>query len=171
MNKLALMGIAAAAATASMVAAAPAEAALFTVGGTQYEVTTIEGFFPDFLSTLENQVWWGDATLATEFATVVNDDLGLPNGDSTSGNTNILGPIFLYQELIPGSTALGSAWNTTQNPPSAAPAAAIGGVRSTFAVATEVAESVPEPMTLLGLGAVGLVGAGSALKRQRSAKA
>jgi len=165
MNKFALMGIAAAAATASMVAAAPAEAARFTVGGQQYDITTEFGTFSSLQTTLESQVWWGNQALAIEFADVVNTGLGLPNATGASGG-NDLGPIFAYDPIFGGvwSTQLGGfagpGVHGTITP----------GV--TYAVATLVEpESVPEPMTLLGLGAVGLVGAGSALKRQRSAEA
>lgn len=47
-------------------------AASVTVNGTDYNVTTISGTFADNQALLENQVWFGDAGLAEEFARAVH---------------------------------------------------------------------------------------------------
>lgn len=144
MNKFALMGIAGAAVASAMVAA-PAEAALFTVGGTQYEITTVTGSFDSLESTLMNQVWWNNQTLAVDFASVVEDDLGLP-GTTLATPDNDLGPFFAYTSTFAGvwNNTAQTAGNTTFFFQSSVP---------TFAIATVVEpESVPEPIDALGSG-------------------
>lgn len=56
-----------------------AEAAIYNVGGIDYDVTTISGIFNDLAPDLIAQVWWGDSLLANDFAAIVGDGLGLPN--------------------------------------------------------------------------------------------
>lgn len=63
-----------------------------TVGGEQYDITTVTGTFDDNMALLESMPWWGDATLAQEIANAVMDDIGTPNNDGTSG------PLFAYDD-------------------------------------------------------------------------
>jgi hypothetical protein len=71
-----------------------AHAGTFTVGGSQYDITTVTGTFLTFESLLSNTAkapWWGRRDLAEEFASVVGDDLGFPNDA-------FFGPYFAFGE-------------------------------------------------------------------------
>ncbi len=67
-----------------------ANAAIFNVGGINYDVTTIDTSFNASSSLLQSQPWWGNETLATTFAATVADSLGLPNFFGS------FGPYFAY---------------------------------------------------------------------------
>ena len=63
-------------------------AAMVNVGGNEYEVSIVTGSFSALSADLTTQVWWGNATLASEFAAA------LPGGLGT--NFFIYGPAFAY---------------------------------------------------------------------------
>ena len=67
-----------------------ARALVVEVDGSHYNMTTVVGSYNDLLTTLSTQPWFGNADLSLEFATIVNNGLGMPGG---SGNR---GPIFAY---------------------------------------------------------------------------
>jgi hypothetical protein len=70
-----------------------AHAANFTVGGTQYDITTVTGTFDDLSSTLTNPAtapWWGNRDLAFNFASEVGLGLGI-------NNYGFGGPIFAWK--------------------------------------------------------------------------
>ena len=58
-----------------------------TVG--DYDITTITGTFEDVLGQIDDQVWWNNQTLASEFAGLVQDTLGILNPFD-------FGPLFAY---------------------------------------------------------------------------
>ncbi|MFM9104628.1 MAG: hypothetical protein ACKOPS_26300 [Cyanobium sp.] len=70
-----------------------AKAAIFTVGGQQYDVTTFVGSYTSDTSKFNTPSsggvipWWGNSGLAEDFAVAVFADFGTPN---SSGS----GPIF-----------------------------------------------------------------------------
>jgi hypothetical protein len=86
-----------------------AHAAIFTVGGTQYDITTVTGTFDNLSSTLTNPAtapWWGNSGLAKSFAEAVFAGLGTPNNDSLqqllygySVQPRRTGPVFVYEEV------------------------------------------------------------------------
>ncbi len=132
-------------------AANSANAVLISASIGTFEVTTIEGKFEDF-SQLTSQVWWGDADLASEFASLVGTSLG----GNISGNS-ALGPFFAFRTFFNLSNPEQELWEGRAWCPGCAPV----GVGSVVGIAGETdinpfiwAVVVPEPGTL------GLLGAG-----------
>jgi hypothetical protein len=129
-----------------------ARALVVEVDGSHYNMTTVTGSYVDLQTTLSAQPWFGNADLSLEFATIVNNGLGMPGG---SGNR---GPIFAYgidpydgDDLVGGSfleilTPLSPVFMTarisTPNDP------------QTFALAQlqppAPTSSVPAPLPLIG---------------------
>ncbi|MBM5818137.1 MAG: hypothetical protein FJ083_16675 [Cyanobacteria bacterium K_Offshore_surface_m2_239] len=74
-----------------LVDAGGTRAAIFTVNGQDYDITTFTGrFYPNaskFDTPCNGGVmpWWGNATLAQQFATTVLDALGEPNRGGSHG--------------------------------------------------------------------------------------
>jgi hypothetical protein len=66
----------------------PAQALVFNVGGTDYDVTTATGTYNSLITQLQSEPWWGNSALAVQFASTVNNQLGLPNGGQ--------GPFFAF---------------------------------------------------------------------------
>jgi hypothetical protein len=187
MKKFVLMGLAGAA-TASTLVAAPAQAAQISLEGMDYEVTTITGTFADLFDILNDQPWYTEddntSTLAFSARDQVGEQLGFPatNTLDTTLGPILRTPLFAFDDLRGGGFSGDFALASLSDGPIDlldgvldAPSGAVNYTADTtltFAVvAPDEPESVPEPMTLLGLGAVGLVGAGSALKRKQAAKA
>ncbi|WP_108263621.1 hypothetical protein [Mangrovicoccus ximenensis] len=69
-----------------------AGAVVVNVGGSDYDVTTLEGTFEDNSTLLTSQIWWGNEGLAEQFADVVGQSLGTFYTPLPGGN----GPIFAY---------------------------------------------------------------------------
>jgi hypothetical protein len=96
-----------AALTTTWVDAGSVSAAIFTVGGQQYDITTFEGTYStdtvkfNTASNGGSMPWWGNPTLADDFATTVQESLGLPN-------SGIIGPLFA-DEASGGSVSV-SYW-------------------------------------------------------------
>ena len=132
-----------------------AHAVLISTSIGDYEVTEIEGTFPDLSSTLMGQVWWGDPALASEFAGLVAGSLGISMLNESIFLLD-LGPLFVVCNnqclfLVPGAPNQGAAYNI------AGPFGVLFGLddrRAEWAVAI----AVPEPGTLglLGAGLLGL---------------
>ncbi len=142
-------------ALATLAFANAAEAALITLNGTDYEVSTVVGTYNDLSSTLEMTPWFGDEALTTSAAIQVGDAFGIFDNTGT-------GPLFakgissIVDIILEGATFNGS---TTQfsifliGTPDLA----------TYAIATEV-QPIPEPLTILGAGAA--IAFGAAFKRK-----
>lgn len=122
-----------------------------TVSDGDWDVTTISGNLTDNSSLLASQVWWQNQVLAEEFASLVEDALGLPQGGGTAG------PYFVFD--IGATSGQGVQWNHTTSETQAASLSLTGG----FVLA--VAVPIPEPTTALLL-AIGLIG--MALGRRRT---
>ena len=69
----------------------PAAAVTISVGGTDYDVSTITTTFDAQSALLLSQPWWGDSLLADTAAADVGSSLGLPNGTGS-------GPLFAWAE-------------------------------------------------------------------------
>ncbi|MBO1051358.1 MAG: hypothetical protein HEQ25_09525 [Dolichospermum sp. DET73] len=82
-----------------VVSMSPAQAIIFNVNGTDYDVTTVTTSYNADSTLLQSQPWWGNATLASQFASTVQQ--GLPGSFSSSG------PFFAYSATLasgPGFT-------------------------------------------------------------------
>ncbi len=147
---------AAAALAAISLSPGSAQAYVVTVGGVQYDVTTFTGTYNANSSKFALppapglMPWWGNQTLAANFATAVGANLGTPN--SYFGNTS--GPSFSYQTNA-GVSTVGRNWCTAscmQNPDLILVAYANS---ATYAQATlyTAPTAAPGPLPLLGAGA------------------
>jgi hypothetical protein len=72
------------------------------VNSVQYDVTTVVGTYPSLSSTLQNQVWYGNPSLADDFAYAVGGQLGFPIFSNFS-----LGPFFAFE--VTDTTLRGAA--------------------------------------------------------------
>ncbi len=134
-----------------------ANAAIFNVGGTNYDITTVSTTFNTSSSLLQSQPWWGSETLATTFATTVAGSFGFPNFGSfgplfawaDSGGPNINAVVFFSTLGIRSSLRDRS-------------------VTFTYATATLANPTpVPESSSILGLGLIGLLGVVTRLKQPK----
>ncbi len=177
-NKL-LCGLTLAGVFALGAAVKPAHAGvLVSVGGTEYDVTTSPyESFSSASSVLEAQPWWGNATLADEFASAVYLSLGDPNVGGQS-------PTFAYGlETVGGNTIVDNydyllvsyspdVWDLTDWT-----SANSGTISNTypFYFATATVVTTPETSTislmLIGLGSLGVVMAMRKRKAQGLAQA
>jgi hypothetical protein len=151
----------------SFLAVAPAQAAIFNVNGTNYDITTVTGTYSSLSAQLSATPWFNfGSDVATnsqktlDLASAVGNTFGLPNTLNLSGG---VGPLFYNQvmgmgigiyELSPGLGVYGSVYSS--NP----------GVR-TYAV---VSSAVPEPLTILGAMTAAGFGAGFKRKLAKSKK-
>jgi len=130
---------------------ASANAAIFNVDGTEYDVTILPADTFDAQSaTLESQPWWTKPSLAIDFANQVADSFGYPN-ISTSG-AGPIGPRFAYD--LSGTTVSEALF--VLNTQTATSGTVGFSVSTGYAV---VATAVPEPSTILGaVVGLGLIG-------------
>ena len=152
----------AAVAAAVVMAPGSAQAALFTVDGQQYDVTTITGTYNDNTALLESQVWWGDSALARAFAEVVQDALGTPNPLDGSGDGEA--PYFAFLSDAPFVAV--ANWDTTPAP--AGFEFDLDRPTVTETAVFAVAQAVPTPALL---PAVLGMGAGIVRKRKKQSEA
>jgi hypothetical protein len=140
----------AAAATASALAITTAQAAIVTVDGTRYDVSTITGTAEDLQGELESQVFFGSVGAASDFAGAVGTSLGTPNGDN--------GPLFVFNLRTGDNPVIGARTFST---------GLFGGVVGfqseatdgtfTFAVAEQVVVPLPAGLPLFA-GALAIAG-------------
>ena len=140
-------------------AASPAKALTVTVpvtvGGISqnYDVTTFSGTYIDNTSkfTTTDMPWWGDSTLADQFASAVGVSSGLDGNFDGS-----YGPLFAYQTrgasttnayIYDGGMASPDYYNNAQTL-----SYAIASLASSPPAASSTA-SVPGPLPILGLAA------------------
>ncbi len=128
------------------------------IGGTEYDVTaTSSESFNSAEAVLEAQPWWGNESLASEFATAVGGSLGTPNMVPTEPQT----PTFAYGlddifyaavDNVDFSNGVLTFWDSTS-----------GAIYPTsdFIFATATVANAPENSTmsllLIALGSLGLV--------------
>ena len=138
--------------------ATSSEAYVVSISGTgsydgNWNVTTVNGVGSDLGSTLSPQVWYGNAGLASTFASALQGSLGYPNFSGGSGNA---APFFAYLINSNGFAAQAFYQNSQS----------VSGLSGNGTYVFAVASRVPEPGTLALLG-LGLAGLG--LSRRRKA--
>ncbi|MBM5818317.1 MAG: hypothetical protein FJ083_17645 [Cyanobacteria bacterium K_Offshore_surface_m2_239] len=132
-----------AALTTTWVDAGSVSAAIFTVGGQQYDITTFAGTYTtdtakfNTASNGGSMPWWGNPTLADDFATTVKESLGLPF-------FGVYGPFFADEAS--GVSVSVSYWSGTLESNLVS-----GSASWTYAQARLV--EVPGPLPLLGAAA------------------
>jgi hypothetical protein len=146
-----------------------------TVGGTEYDVTvTPSESFTSAATLLEAQPWWGNETLAADFATAVGTSLGIPNGVPTPEQTptfaygldtanNVVDNVDIFSGVLTDWTSAELGDTITPSYP------------FVFATATVVPAPAPETssisLLLIGLGSLGVVMAMRKRKAQGLAQA
>ncbi|MEA5578944.1 hypothetical protein [Anabaena sp. UHCC 0451] len=132
----------------------PAQALVFNIGGTNYDVTTVTGSSLSLSPLLTSQVWWGNSSLASSFAGTVGSALGSPNISGAGG------PFFFYDvSVLPFSAWFDTTTSSVQN--------GIQGAGSTYAIATQ---STPVPFDIPGGATIPTVGSLLALGAMRKVK-
>lgn len=110
---LAALSLSTGSAQAACDPASPANTCRVTVGGLQYDVTTFTGTqsAPSDISTSAKfataanggvMPWWGDGTLANQFASAVRSSFSTPNSFDAA-NTFSAGPLFAFNGSGPAS--------------------------------------------------------------------
>ena len=143
-----------------LVSSSNAQAATFNVPGFGvYDITTTLASDNGNPTLLSSQPWYGDAISALTFSKTVGSILETPNSATAppanpkdpESSPDLVGPLFSFTSgsaytYFPGSTltvtSIGYSSDTTYS----------------FAVATPVASSVPEPSEVLGTLAIGFIG-------------
>ena len=122
----------------SLSLATSAPAATVSVDNTTYDVTMLTGTLDQKTSELlQDQVWWGDTTLAGTFAKLVGTLLGLPNSPS-------FGPLFATS--FAKNNVKGAAFTWRVNRESVASASVnANNKNAVYAIATVVPAAVPVP--------------------------
>jgi hypothetical protein len=151
-----------------MFAAKPAESAIFNVGGTNYNITTVTGSYDYFSSKITTTPWWGNSTLAINVATTIGRSFGYPNN-------NLVAPLVAHtrQLWFDGNSYVPlifasyyDVWGRTE------PSYILNTAEYlTWAVVDESpasasASAVPESLTILG--SITAAGFGVAFKRKKN---
>ena len=124
-------------------------AATVTVGGTEYDVSTVSGTYNDLSATLQAQIWWDDAGLADEFAAATGGLEGYPNDGG-------IGPLFAFQD----SSGVVDLYATILGPAGTFLGNTEFGDSFVYAVAAVSQVPLPAAAWLFGSALVGLVGLG-----------
>ena len=132
-------------------------AATITVSGQDYEITTVTGFYHNYIDTLDEQIWWGNPSLAEEFASTLGTSMGTLNG----GVSHPYGPAFGYSIFDgPGYDYMNAYAYKEGYKAGPRDVNAPSGLYWTYGVATPVVSPVPLPAAawLFGSALLGLIG-------------
>jgi hypothetical protein len=136
----------------------PAQAVIFSYGGTDYDITTATGSFNSLESQITSTPWWNNPTLAYGLAIEIGSDLGVPNGlwygpwFGFRSDYEIFVGILLF-DTYNGRIETGYDLKTPVY---------------TWAVEGSNVTAVPEPLTILG--SITAAGFGVAFKRKKTSK-
>ena len=145
--------------------AGQAQAFVVTVNSLKYDVTTFNGTYnantSQFATAANGGVmpWWGNSSLATQFATQVGSNLGLPNQVGPSN----FGPYFGYKIVSTTVVEAPSFLTGAGVVPSS-----VSGLTTTvtWAKASLVAQPAPVPGPLPALGAAAAFGFSRQLRKR-----
>jgi hypothetical protein len=127
--------------------AGTASAALVTVNGTQYDITTTRTSFALGADLLRSQPWWN--TDGSPFAEALGDALGFPNFDAVAR-----GPYFATGEPIIGSSVVSIVAVTTNDPTRAIASLVNPSPTYDYAIATPIPLPAALPLFATGIAAV-----------------
>ncbi len=134
-----------------------ADAVTVTINNEDWKVTTITGSYAANSNFLQSQKWWGDSTLAGQFASAVGASLGMTIVSSTPNGPLLAGPSFAFS----GDNIFVSSRRYFSNGYTGISVQGSFGT-NTFAVAQQVS-AVPLlgalPLLLTALGGMGLMSA------------
>ncbi len=128
--------------------ASSANALVFNVNSTNYDITTVTGTANGLSTLLQSQPWWGSSSQSFKFALAVGSSFGFPNFSNTNG------PLFA-DAFIPNLQ--GNAFYTPGNQ--------VGGfgagtnLFATYAIATPVPFNIPGGATIPTFGSLFALGA------------
>ena len=147
----------------------PAEAIMFTVNGTNYDVTTVTTTYDANTSLLQSQPWWGNQTLAEQFASTVLQ--GLPGTVPNKGPRFVYSTGFFSDPFSGDFTFINySVYDTTANP---LVYSSVSGISSNYVYATAT-EATPVPFDFdpsFGVVALGGIWAGrKVIKKIKTSK-
>lgn len=143
------------------------------VNGTEYDVTTITDPFRSQIGTFQANPWWGNQSLAADFALAVGDELGL----SSFGSPGLLhGPFFAFFASPGGWAGPGGAFVSFSQNDSSTWTQGFGGDTGyaqwsgfPWAVATAVPPTTPDSTPIPTPALLpGLIGMGVAALRKRN---
>ena len=112
----------------------------------RFDITPLDTSFGTDSSLLQSQIWWQDKTLAEEFATLVNTELG------RNSALSLVGPFFAFDLFtsgnIPGVRV--TSWQFFSGPLIEFNPADVA--RRTYAIARPVPAPEPASIALIALG-------------------
>ncbi len=132
-----------------------ANAIIITTSIGDYDVTTLVGSYDDNSTELMAQAWWGDPTLAGEFAFMVGGDLGL--FDQSPGITNEY-PYFAFETEVLRGNLFTRSVHCVGIPTclfTSSGRTSFANQARTYAVASRVPEPVTLALLSLGLAGIG----------------
>ncbi len=142
----------------------PAEAAILSVNGIDYNVTIVTGSYNELASQLQATPWWGNTSLSLDLANAAVSEIGF-----VQGTYNNQTPFFAIEEWRPCSwcTHLYSKFAYSQGEGfTRVETLSVPFYLSGGNVKWAVGSAVPEPLTILG--SITAAGFGVAFKRKKN---
>jgi hypothetical protein len=113
MRQLLPLVISAAAGMAGVVGSlSPAMALVVNLNGQDYTISTVQGTWTSLRTTLIQNVWWGNSSLAQTATNAVATEFGTPNTVNTFFGPASVGPFFAWDDNVSSTTGLPTSVST-----------------------------------------------------------